>query len=356
MPDRISGMKFKKYFDQIVSLARESICDEVGGLLGAELKLGKPELRLTSMEEFRTEILKNYGLASIDVQGPQNGTAYMACSVRDAILMGGTLIMIPEAELKKNIQQGYFGADEMDAYGEIANIAAGILTNLFSRFHPDKPRFTKSDIEIAEPGLSDSEKVDPGPMVLVRFPQTLNEEELDPLDFLFPAEPLTLLKEQAQDTWPHTPSPAESSPARPTPPSGTSETQTAEPSQPRDRNEADILILYETLAGAAPFEKVLEDNAISLARHAFQDNFRKHVRTDTLKGVIIIMDQVSERGLATVIKARSSVPEHTPILAAGPQWTRRTVLQAAKYGVRDILITPAPDDQLQDKILRLHSA
>lgn len=348
-------MEFKKYLDQILSLARENICEEVGGLLGAELALGKPELSLTSKEEFHSALLKNYGLATLDIHAPQTGTAYMACSVRDAIFMGGTLIMIPEAELKKNVQQGFFGEDEMDAYGEIANITAGILTTLFARFHPDKPRFTKSDIEILEPGTPATE--DLGPVVLIRFSMTINGQELDPLEFLFPAEPLSLLKEEKQDNWPHTPKPQEETSSAPPSSAPDADVPDQDDSQaPEDRMEAEFLILYETPAGAAPFEQVLKTHAIALASHTFQDNFRKHVRTNGLKGVVIVMDQVSERGLAAVIKARSSVPDKTPILATGPQWTRRTVLQAAKYGVKDILVTPAPDEQVLEKILALKSA
>lgn len=346
-------MEFKQYLNQITTLARENICDEVGSLLGVELKLGKPELRLISRGEFRSEILKNYGFATLDIQGPQNGTAYMACSVRDAIFLGGTLVMIPDAELKKNIQQGYFGPDEMDAYGEIANITAGILTNLFSRFHPDKPRFTKSDIEIVEPESSGSEESEP--VVHVRFSQTLNGQELDPLDFLFPAHPLKLLKAQEQDAWPRSSSTQDSALSESHPDSAPDRSEDSTPETSRDPGAADLLILYESRTGAAPFEQVLEANAISRTSHSFQDNFRKHIRTDALKGVLVIMDEVSERGLATVIKARASIPDQTPILAAGPQWTRRTVLQAAKYGVGDILVTPATEAQMLSRILRLNA-
>jgi hypothetical protein len=220
----------------------------------------------------------------------------------------------------------------MDAYGEIANITAGILTTLFTRFHPDKPRFTKSDIEIMEPGDVSSE--DQEPIVRVSYPLHLNGQELDPLELLLPAEPLSLLKDQEKNDWPRPRKPSEDAPKEPE----------------DDRRPADILILHETSSGAIPLERVLEEQTLSVASHSFQDNFRKHVRTEALKGVLVIMDQVSERGLAAVIKARASAPEGAPIVAAGPQWTRRTVLQAAKYGVRDIIVTPAEEGELREKI------
>ncbi|HKK33541.1 MAG TPA: hypothetical protein VJ934_08265 [Desulfomicrobiaceae bacterium] len=344
-------MEFKKFLDQILSLARENIRDEVGGLLGTEFELGRPELELTTLPEFRSGLLKKYACAALEVQGQggQSGTSMMACSVRDAILMGGTLLMIPESELKKNIQQEYFSPDEMDAYGEIANITSGILTTLFSRFHPDKPRFTKSDIEIMEPDGPPLE--DNAPLVRIRYPLRLSDRELDPLELLLPASPLGLLKEQEGREWPRSPEKPESNDSKPAGKESAKEDRGNVDQEEADRKPADILILHETPTGAAPFEQALHEQAFSLACHSFQDNFRKHVQTETLKGVLVIMDQVSERGLAAVIKARASAPDTAPILAAGPQWTRRTVLQAAKYGVRDIIVTPAEKEELLKKFL-----
>ncbi|MEZ4485905.1 MAG: hypothetical protein R2864_15530 [Syntrophotaleaceae bacterium] len=37
-------------------------------------------------------------------------------------------------------------------------------------------------------------------------------------------------------------------------------------------------------------------------------------------------------------------------MAAGSQWTRSKVLQAVKYGVCDILVTPATADEVLEKV------
>ena len=64
------------------------------------------------------------------------------------------------------------------------------------------------------------------------------------------------------------------------------------------------------------------------------------------------MREVGERGLASIIKIQSAVGEKTPLIAAGPEWTRKTVLQAIKYGARDILVTPASKGEILGKIRR----
>ena len=62
------------------------------------------------------------------------------------------------------------------------------------------------------------------------------------------------------------------------------------------------------------------------------------------------MREVGERGLASIIKIQSAVGEKTPLIAAGPEWTRKTVLQAIKYGARDILVTPASTGEILGKV------
>jgi len=69
-----------------------------------------------------------------------------------------------------------------------------------------------------------------------------------------------------------------------------------------------------------------------------------------LKGVVLVMREVGERGLASLIKIRSAIEPQTPLVVAGPQWTRRTVLQAVKYGAQDILVLPAEAEEVFAKV------
>jgi DNA-binding NtrC family response regulator len=62
------------------------------------------------------------------------------------------------------------------------------------------------------------------------------------------------------------------------------------------------------------------------------------------------MREVGDRALAFIIKVQSAVQENTPIVVAGPKWTKKTVLQAVKYGACDILLTPPLPNELMEKI------
>lgn len=64
----------------------------------------------------------------------------------------------------------------------------------------------------------------------------------------------------------------------------------------------------------------------------------------------LIMNEVADQGLATVIQIKSAAGGFAPLVAAAPQWTKRTVLQAVKYGICDILVTPAGSEEIRKKI------
>ena len=61
------------------------------------------------------------------------------------------------------------------------------------------------------------------------------------------------------------------------------------------------------------------------------------------------MAQVGEKGFAAAIKLQSAGRLLPPLIFAGPEWTRSAVLRAVKYGAKDILVTPASGDEIQQK-------
>ncbi len=71
----------------------------------------------------------------------------MLVQVGDAIVMGGTLIMLPEDQIEEQKSHGDFDGEVADAFGEIANILAGSLTQVFLDRYPKPIRFIKTDAE-----------------------------------------------------------------------------------------------------------------------------------------------------------------------------------------------------------------
>ena len=64
--------------------------------------------------------------------------------------------------------------------------------------------------------------------------------------------------------------------------------------------------------------------------------------------MFLVMKRVDEQAFGMAIKISSNCS--LPIIAAGPEWTRSKVLRAVKYGVTDILLTPAEDSDIEEKI------
>lgn len=65
--------------------------------------------------------------------------------------------------------------------------------------------------------------------------------------------------------------------------------------------------------------------------------------------VVLVMGEVSEQGFGVAIKL-ASAGLRAPLVAAAPAWTRTLVLQAVKYGVRDILVTPVTAADLRQRM------
>ena len=62
------------------------------------------------------------------------------------------------------------------------------------------------------------------------------------------------------------------------------------------------------------------------------------------------MENVNEQSFAHMIKVRSEIPAQKPLIVAGPQWTRSDVIKAVRYGANDILLTPATEDEIREKV------
>jgi len=140
--------------------------DEVGAMLGAEVKLTDHETRLVNKEDyFFDEASGKQILAHMDVVGEREGKSYLYVGLKDAIYIGGTLIMLPPTELEKSVGDGEFTEGTEDAYGEIANIISGVYTKVFEEQYPDKIRFIKTSLEQVVPMKVDVESDEPMPDV-----------------------------------------------------------------------------------------------------------------------------------------------------------------------------------------------
>lgn len=78
----------------------------MGALLGANIILSDQENRLLSKGEFFfDQVAGRQILADLEVTGEVQGKSYLSLSVKDAIHLGGILIMLPPAELENVVRK-----------------------------------------------------------------------------------------------------------------------------------------------------------------------------------------------------------------------------------------------------------
>ena len=125
------------------------------------------------------------------VSGEREGLGFLLAELGDAIVLGGTLIMLPEDQIEEQRAASQFEGEVADSYGEIANIISGSLTQVFLDRYPKQLRFIKTDTETIVPTKIDPASESPfpeGQYYLATFAIHMEDYELHRLHLLFPAE------------------------------------------------------------------------------------------------------------------------------------------------------------------------
>ncbi|NTW88218.1 MAG: chemotaxis protein CheX, partial [Desulfobulbaceae bacterium] len=156
--------KQKKLVDKILTSCFNKVADEVTALLGVEALLSNLENKVVSKEDFFfEEVSGKQVIAHMDVVGDLAGKSYLVINLRDAIRIGGVLIMLPAQELESVVGDEVFGEDTKDAYGEIANIIAGVYTAVFEEQYTKRIRFVKTELQQVVPMKVETDSADPFP-------------------------------------------------------------------------------------------------------------------------------------------------------------------------------------------------
>ncbi|MEE4242933.1 MAG: hypothetical protein V2I36_15830 [Desulfopila sp.] len=346
--------KQKKLVDEVLTTCRRTISEEVSALLGVEVKLSEPENKIVTKEDFfLEEAAGKQVLARMDVVDAAESESFLFVSLKDAIRIGSLLIMLPPAELESSVSEEEFSPDTEDAYGEIANIISGAYTSVFQEQYVEKLRFVKTDLEIVVPMKVDIESDDIIP--LQRYYMGSSKMEIGgkacgKLCMLIPAALLKLdgigradeiTETQASDVEQGGQSVAGSSPHI------SKDDALQQSSREKIKGAADILIIENSKNEAEKIQMQLKQIGIGANCISFADNINFHI-TSGLRLIVIVMEEVNEQAYGITIKVRSL--SSAPIVAAGPAWTRSKVIKAVKYGVQDILLTPAVPEDIREKV------
>lgn len=336
--------KHRKRVDALLESCRQKIGAEMGALLGVEVELSDQECRLVSKEDyFMDEASGKQILAHMDVVGEVQGNGYLFVGLKDAIYIGGTLIMLPAGELEKVVIDEAFGDDTEDAYGEIANIVSGVYSTLFEEQYVKKIRFVKTGIEQVLPLKVDTDSDAPMPnQFYYMSSSTLNigGKTMGKMQMLFPAVMLQLdgiLQQEAEQPPVQQPEEKKAAPS-------VDKAESAEP------QTFDVLVVSNDALETEKIMAVLERRHLSAKVLSFKENVTDYLPGE-VKAVLLVMSDVNEKAFALAIKINAACS--LPLIAAGPRWTRSKVITAVKYGVNDILLTPATRDDIGEKIEHL---
>jgi len=354
----------KKLTDAVFEATIRQIGEEIGALVGQDIKCDDIQLIMTSKGDFfATHCQEKSILTHMKVTGDQEGLGFLVMQTPDAIILGGTLIMLPEDQIEEQAQKYQFEGEVADAFGEIANILAGGLTQVFLDRYPKKLRFIKTDAEPLIPTKLDPDSDKPfpeGSYYLASFAIHMEGYDLHHIQLLFPARIFDLESGQvASGAEPTRPLPAAATAAAAPAAVAAQPEETTIPLVAADTDENSnatttdqpvVLIISEQTATADPFVQILSSAEHSCKVLCYQDDIRQVFQQHQVLGVFLVMNQVGEKGFAAAIKLQSTGCPLPPLIFAGPEWTRSAVLRAAKYGARDIIIMPATGDEIQEKV------
>ncbi|KAF0188239.1 MAG: hypothetical protein FD168_1943 [Desulfobulbaceae bacterium] len=332
--------KHLKRVDSLLENCRLKMGEEMGALLGVEVTLSNMECRLVTKEDyFMEEAAGKQILAHMDVVGELEGKSFLFVGLKDAIYIGGTLIMLPPAELEKVVLDEEFGEDTEDAYGEIANIMSGVYSTLFEEQYVKKIRFVKAGIEKILPLKVDIDSAEPCPNQLYYLSSSslnIGGKDMGKVQTLFPAALLQLegLLQQPEQA-----------------PVQQELVEKAVSSVARLENSAsqfiDILVVSDDAMETVKIVEFLQHRHLNVKVLSYKENVIDYLPGE-VKAVFLVMSDVNEKAFAVAIKISSACS--LPLIAAGPGWTRSKVITAVKYGINDILLTPATSDDIADKI------
>ncbi|MEA3363397.1 MAG: hypothetical protein U9Q61_09065 [Thermodesulfobacteriota bacterium] len=382
----------KKLIDVVFNATIGQVSEEVGALLGQSLKCDDIQLVMTSKADFfSNHCIEKSVLTQMKVTGDREGLGFMVAQVPDAVVLGGTLIMLPEDQIQEQKSKNQFDGDVEDAYGEVANILSGSLTQVFLDRYPKQLRFIKTETETIVPTKIDPASDQPFPegnYYLASFEIQMEGQELHRVLLIFPAEIFDLDNEPAAEStqaqqsasatektnaqsspaaeattepapgeWGGPPATgeetgasgsslsAESGASKETPPAEATSQPVAEPT-----GSPIVLLIGAQKTDADPFVNILSSAEYECQVLTFQEEVKEPFQQHKILGIVLIMEQVGEKGFASAIKLQSAGRPLPPIIFAGAEWTRSAVLRAIKYGAKDILVMPASSDEIQDKV------
>ena len=326
--------------------------DAVGNLLGGSLDIVPERQAVLTRKEVLAQAGAGQVLARLTVGGEGEGEACVLTDLPTAAALGGGLLMLPEDELATAMRADRLDQDLSDAYAEVITVIASACTAVFAEQDTvARLRFDRGTVATLP---ADNRALPAAGYCLAAGRVAFAGRDLGRLQLLVPAHLLGLELPEAVDE-------AQEAMADE---GDFAATAAQEPGIEEAGTVTDDSGAAGEAAGAGAMAEVLlfsDDRAESdrilamLARIGSSGrvcHFKDPVHAALAPGVrmvVLVMGEVSEQGFGVAIKL-ASAGLRVPLVAAGPAWTRSLVLQAVKYGVSDVLVTPVAEEDLRARL------
>lgn len=329
--------KLQRIFQSAISQAAA----DSGMLLGQELSVTSVTLAEVTSDNFIAGVEDACLVAGVNSLGDYPGTFYLVFSLRDAIVMSGSLLGIPPARIAEKSRLAIMEADDFDAFSEILNQMIGSFK---SAVQPLLPKFQLKLLpsrryvpqEEHEPG---DELVPSGAYVILAAGLVMSGKELDRLHLLIPTDLALLMDPQEQAPEP-----------QPQAEIGEPDVEGAEVAA--EVPQTPLLLLDDD-------EEERHKRAGELEAAGYKvfavtiDSPLDQFYDRGIRLVIVSLDNVDDRALAIGMKLRAlSRQAPLPVIMSASQWTRTTVLKALKFGARGIVAKPFAAEDLLAKVER----
>ena len=327
--------------------------DAVGNLLGGSLGIVPERQAVLTREEVRAQAGAGQVVARLTVGGEGEGEACVLTDLPTAAALGGGLLMLPEDELATAMRADRLDQDLSDAYAEVITVIASACTAVFAEQDTvARLRFDRGTVATLP---ADNRALPAAGYCLAAGRVAFAGRDLGRLQLLVPAHLLGLELPEAASEAEEVAAADEADRAA---------TAAQEPGIEEAGTVTDDSGAAGEAAGAGAMAEVLlfsDDRAESdrilamLARIGSSGrvcHFKDPVHAALAPGVrmvVLVMGEVSEQGFGVAIKL-ASAGLRVPLVAAGPAWTRSLVLQAVKYGVSDVLVTPVAEEDLRARL------
>ncbi|MGR3318144.1 MAG: response regulator [Candidatus Anammoxibacter sp.] len=270
-------------------------------------------------------------LLEYEMSGKRSGKMYLMVSFQNASIIGGSILMEEEDDIKKSISAQNMSKDYMDAFGEFGNQVAAGFETIYRNSFPDEDdnhiRFVKVYSALTETGkLCEIFSAEDDDELLIAHMQcsvwSFDKDDIN----------LVMRVEVAEDVF-----------------NETVTTSTA-------NSFAHILYVDTEKKDITLLKKLLRNTGYSVHICFNADNAIAKLQQEKMDLVIVeskFGDNGNDDGLAFCLRVkRNMLLDNIPVIMTTAHATKRLVLDSVRLGASDFLVKPLTKDKLFAKLKR----